>query len=366
MKRKHFLSILIPFIFVSLIFLLLITRPIKIGVLFSLDSSAGNEENLAVQFYKNKYPQIGLRPVQLIVENPKLNDSSIKESYKKLDDKGVSIIIGAALSYAGTVIVNDKSITDVPFFSPSTSTAELSKMKDNFFRMITSNYVQGKYPAEYLNSLGYKNVLMLLSKQNRAYSEPLADAFIENFNGKAIKIFNDVNNPDPEWVISLNPDAIFFILPANETIQYLTPLYKKLPNTLRLTSSWGFQQLTSVFSGVLLNEMLVTTPTRDILEKPYDSLFYEFEEQFKVNPTFVSALTFSSMKIIYDAINTVGDDRKKLVDYLGKERVLDWAYGKVYIDSFGDSHAEYYYIYEIMNDELVLKTKSLVSSFNND
>ncbi|MGL1890380.1 MAG: ABC transporter substrate-binding protein [Spirochaetaceae bacterium] len=346
--------------------ILWLRRPIKIGVLFSLETSTGNEENLAVQFYNHKYPKIGLRPVKLIIENPTLEETSIKEAYHKLYEEGVSIIIGAAISATGVVIANDDSIRDVPFFSPSTSSVQLSNKKDNFYRLIASNYIQGQYPAEYLNTTNLKRIVMLLSEQNRAYSEPLADAFIKNFNGEGIKVFNDVDHPDPQKIINLRPDGIFFILSTCEMMQYLQPIYDDLPDIVRMTSTWGHQQLESVFSGDILNNLIVITPSGDKQEDYFEKLTIEFEENYRIKSSFVSTLTLSSMEYIYNVIEQVGDNRDNLLKYLSENRVIDWSFGKVRIDSFGDAHNQYYYLYEIMNNELNLKEKFIIPTFEDN
>lgn len=349
-------KILIPAVIITIliIILLILFRPIKIGVLFSLDSSIGIEEKLSVQFYRTMYPKIGLRPVELIIENPKLDKKSILDSYKKLEKQDVSLIIGASLSQEGIIVAEISPDYNVPFISPTTSTEEIKDKKDNFYRYMVMNTVQGEVPADYLNRLGVKTSILLLSESNRAYSEPLADAFIKRFNGKAEKIFNDPNNPIPEKIIELNPKSVFFVLPANEIISYLKKLRKELPDTMLLTSTWGFQQLISVFSGEQINGIIVITPSGNEIIEPFNSYSKQFEQEQKLHSTFATMTTLFSMEDIYRAINSVGSNRNSLIEYFDKPRLVKGPYGDNQFNQFGDMLSEFVYLYEIENDELKL------------
>lgn len=350
-KSKIFIPVIIMLIVVlGLIFF----RPIKIGVLFSLDSSIGIEEKLSVQFYRRLFPKIGLRPVELIIENPKLDKTSIKESYKKLVKQNVSLIIGASLSQEGVIVAEISSEYSVPFISPTTSTIELKGVKDNFYRYMVMNTVQGEVPADYLNSMDIRNSVLLLSESNRAYSEPLADAFIKRFNGDVKKIFNDPDNPIPEQIVELNPESVFFVLPANEIISYLKTLRNELSNSILVTSTWGFQQLISVFSGDQINGIFVTTPSGDDVLSPYDDYSKKFQQEHKLHSTFATLTTLFAMEDIYTALNSVGSNREKLLEYFDRPRSVLGPYGNNYFDQYGDMVSEFFYLYEIENDELKL------------
>lgn len=351
-KRKIFIPIVI---LTSLIVLgIILFRPIKIGVLFSLDSSIGIEEKLSVQFYRTMFPKIGRRPVELIIENPKLEKSSIIESFKRLERQNVSVIIGSSLSQEGVIIAEISPQYDVAYISPTTSTVELKGKKDHFYRYMVMNSVQGEVPASYLNNLGISTAVLLLSESNRAYSEPLADAFIERFNGRAEKIFNDPNNPIPEKIIEINPESVFFVLPANEIISYLKPLKSELSNSILVTSTWGFQQLISVFSGDQINGIFVTTPSGNEVFDPYYEYSQRFQQEHKLHSTFATITTLFAMEDIYRAINSVGSSRNKLIEYFDKPRSVKGPYGDNIFDQYGDMVSEFFYLYEIENDELKL------------
>jgi len=342
---------------------LYLTRPIKIGVLFSLDSSVGNEENLAVQFYNNEFPNIGFRKVKLIVENPPLDKDSITDSFNRLDSQGVSAIIGSALSFEGIVLAKLSAEKKIPVISPSASTSILSGKKDRYYRICITNYEQGRHPAKYLNSINVRKVVMLLSRQNRAFSEPLADAFMENFSGESIKVFNDPQKPDPEKILEYQADCVFFILPSNELVSYLKTLKEKSPNTVLITTTWGYKQLLSVFSGPQIDGMIVTTFSALEMNEPYKTMNLKFGQNYSLKPTFVTGLAYNAMDELYRAVKASGSKRDQIADYLDTPRYFDGSYGLVYMDEYGDSFIKYYYIYEINDNKLNIKTEYLVENF---
>lgn len=348
-----------------IVFLLIITAPIKIGVLISLDSSIGNEELLSLQHYVRTHQQIGLRPVQLLVENPELNEKSITASFNKLLAQDVSLIIGASLSYSGQIAAKLAKNKNIAFISPTTSTSSLLNKKDNFYRIIMSNYEQGIHPARHVSKQGLKSAVLLLSEQNKAYSEPLADAFIEGFTGKAIKFFNDPENPIPEQIIAMNPEIVFFILPASETIHYLKPLKKQLPDTMIMTSTWGAQQLKSVFSGEILEGLLVVTPSGPERNEPFKSILNDFSKQYRMEPSFVSDMTIVAIKLAYTAIEKAGTTRGDIIKELDTPRIMEWSFGPLYMNEYGDVIQDYYYMYVLKDDTFQLVQKFKIEEFFN-
>lgn len=364
---KKRLWIFLSIVIASLSGLLLwLTRPITIGVLISLDSSVGYEENQAIQFYRNIHPRIGLRRVQLKVENPALDEESITQAFRRLEEEEVSIIIGGALSYEGLILSELSAESNLAVISPSSSSSYLSDKDDGFFRVSMANYDQGRYPAYYLNDHGVNSMVMLISEMNRSFSEPLADAFIADFQGQAVKIFNDPENPDPQAIIDLNPQGIFFILPSNEIIPYLNAFNTHLPDAQLVTSTWGYQQLLSVFSGSALDGMLVMTFTGLEMTEPFESQRLEFAELHRLNPTFASGFVFASMNLCYQAIGETGDDPLAIRNYLAQDRFIDWPWGRLYMNRLGDSLGESFYIYEIRNSQIELIKLYPVENFPNE
>lgn len=362
-NTKH--TVLLLIIFVSLLLSIYFLRPIKIGLLFSLDSSAGYEENLAVQYYVRENPRIGLRRVKLIIENPPMKSEAIEESFHKLNKKQVSAIVGCALSFEGNIVAPLAKKYSIPVLSPSTSTSDLSNLEDNFYQYLLNTYTQGKNAANYYNTQSGDKIILLLSKQNRKYSESLADAFKEFYNGESIKIFNDPQKPASQEIIEINPDYVIFILPSNEIIPYIKAFKKYIPETQLVTTSWGYQQLLSVFSGPQIDGITVLTMTDKKMIEPLYSKSFDFGEKHKLQPSFIFGYGYLTINDLYKAISNSGESRSEIIGYMNQPRYVDSPYGKSYMNEYGDSVSEFYFIFKIEGDDLKLIKKFQVKEYKN-
>lgn len=360
---KHYLIVSITLIIIGLT--TFVTRPIKIGLLFSLDSSAGYEESLAVQYYVKENPRIGFRKVKLLIENPPLDEDEIKNSFYLLNKKNVSAIIGCALSFEGSVVAPLAMKFSIPVLSPTTSTSLLSEKKDNFYQYLLNTYTQGKNAGKYYSSLGGDTVVLLLSEINRNYSESLADAFIEHYTKTAVKIFNNPKKMDFETIIELHPDYVIFILPSNEIIPYINSFKTYLPKTNLATTSWGYQQLLSVFSGPQVEGISVITMTDVKMIEPVLSKSIDFGEKYRLQPSFIFGFGYTTVNDLYKAIQNNGSSRQHIIDFLDSPRYVDSPYGKSFMTEYGDTITEYYYIFEITDDTLSLIKRFPVDEYTN-
>lgn len=343
---------------------LYITRPIKIGVLFSLDSSVGNEQNLTAQFYAKKYKRIGLRPVKLIIETPSLGKESITEGFHSLRERGVVAIIGSALSVEGMVTAPLAEEYGIPIISPTVSTSKLSNKKDNFYQLIMNTTSQGINTGRFLNKEGFSRTILILSRQNRAFSESLGDGFSLSFKGETKKVFNDPDNPDFEAIRRFKPDSIFFIVSSGDVVNYLKFLREEFPDIRIVTSSWGYQQLLQVFSGPQIDGINVVSITGNKIDDHFKKESMEFEESFKLKTTYIFGLAYSGMEQLYMAIDKVGTNRKRIIDYLDTPRSFQSSHGKYWINEFGDTVGEFYYFYNIQDNQIKLLEKFPIEEYN--
>lgn len=343
-----------------------ITRPIKIGILFSLESSIGNEEFLASQYYVRENPKIGLRKVKLFIETPILNKENIEKSFLNLKSKGVTAIVGCALSHEGIIVAPLAEKYKIPVISPTVSTPVLSGKDDYFFRFIATTETQGRSPGFYLNSINSAKTAITISEQNRAYSEKVANSFISSYKGEAIKIFNAVDEKKYNKLLEFNPDFVFFILPSNEVVTYLNFLRSELPDSSLMTSSWGYQQLLSVYSGPLLNGILVQTMTDKVMTSYFKDEASRFRTKYKLNPSYIFGYTISAMDQLYEAIESKGASRSGINRYLSTPHYFNSPFGRSYMNKTGDSVTKYHYIFEVSNESLILKKKFEIQDYPNE
>lgn len=366
MMKKPGLIILTTTLLLLFNVIIFITRPIKIGILFSLDSSIGNEEFLAAQYYVKQNPKIGIRKVKLFLETPILDKNHIEKSFLKLKSKGVKAIVGCALSHEGVIVAPLAEKYKIPVISPTVSTPILTDKDDYFFRFIMATEAHGKNPGFYLNSINSAKTAITISEKNRAYSEKVADSFMRSYKGEAIKIFNAVDEKKYSRLLEFNPDYVFFILPSNEVVTYLNFLKSELPETSLMTSSWGYQQLLSVYSGPLLNGLLVQTMSDKVMTPYFNDEASRFRSMYKLNPSYIFGYTISAMDQLYAAIKSTGATKSGINKYLSSPHYFNSPFGRSYMNSTGDSISQFHYIFEIRNDSLTLKKKFEIQDYPNE
>jgi len=344
-------------------FLVLIFRfltPVKIGVILSVDTATGYEENLAIHFWRNKFPRIGLRPVLLVVETPKLGENEFKESYERLVKKGVSVIVGGALSVEGVILAKLSERYDVPTFGITTATTLLNGRKDNYYRLMTPADIEAIYTSIYLSELGIKRLLIIVSKYNKEFSQTYADHLKERM-GTCDIVFSR-NELVLKKLASFKPDGVFMILPSAQ-VSILSKIIRNFDEGIKLFSSpWG-RTLTfkDLWTPSLNGLEYITIDTPNFIK--YGDLAKEFEKTYSIPAGIGTGYAFSTMGIVYEAIEKVGTERKKLIEYFNTPRIYDTTYGKVYMDEYGDPVMDSLYILRIENGEVVQIGRRLVDEF---
>ena len=361
MRIKTFIGLFVLLLAVGIFWF--ITRPVKIGVVISTETFIGSEEDMAVRFYKQLYPRIGLRPVHYLIHNPSIKKEDVVKAYRDLENAEVTVIIGAAISQIGIVLAEEAARSGIPTFGITTSTHLLSGKNDHFYRIVTSTEFVGPLLADYFHRQKIARVAIINSVENTAYVDPLADSFQQAFNGESLKI-PFVSTPETfEHLFAWNPEAVFAIIPARSLIQIVKEIQLRKADILIMSSPWAIERLPSLFSGQELNGIQAFNYTGETIAPEYQALITAFKQQHDIDPTFASVYTFSVLNMIYQAVNEVGTDRDKINTYFEHPQIYNLGYGNVYLDAFGDATIQYYYINEILNGQIVLKETLKVQQF---
>ena len=362
MKTKIFIGLLLVLLLAACIFWF-ITRPVKIGVVISTETFIGSEEDLAVRFYKQRYSRIGLRPVHYVIHNPSSKKEDVVKAYRDLENAGVSVIIGGAISQTGIILAEEAARSGIPTFGITSSSHLLSRKKDHYYRVVTSTEFVGPLLADYFNRQKISRVAIISSVENKAYAEPLADGFQQAFKGESIIVPFVSPSETFEHLFAWNPEAVFSIIPSESLIQIAKEIKRRKSPVLIMSSPWAIERLPSLFSGSEINGIQAFNYTGDTVAPAYKSLVTAFEQKYDIDPTFASVYTFSVLNMIYQAVNEVGTDRDKINIYFELPRIYDLGYGKVSLDAFGDATIQYYYINEILDGQIVLKETLKVPQF---
>lgn len=346
MKNK----VLAVSIFASIIivlFFILYMRPIKIGILLTTDTTFGSEENMALRFYSNKRPVLGMRPIKYLFKNPKLDDNEIVKSYRELEEDGVSVIIGGSISRTGALLAQESKRSAIPTFGITTSSEIFSGKKDSYYRIVPASKIQASAIIPFLESKNIKRLAIITSTSNREYSESYSKALKEKFNGSILVVPFDSFHKNPDGILNWKPHSVFCILNASNFIQAIKAVKKSNRSIIIIGSAWS-SALISIFSGPLLDDVILTSQRGPVLPE-YQNLIKEFENLYHFNSSFASINAISILNIALQGLREAGPGIKNLNRYFEGPRIYEIGYGLVYIDEYGDAIVPNYYAYKILN-----------------
>jgi ABC-type branched-subunit amino acid transport system substrate-binding protein len=350
--KKHFLLPAVLLFAIIAVFYIYFTRPVKIGIIFSPDSSLGNESNLAVRFFMEKNKTIGIRPVRFFIKNPPLEKAALQRAYGELEKKGVCVILGGAVSESGVVMAEESARSGIPTFGNTASSELLSGKKDHFYRIVMSTDFQTKGMLPWFEECGFSRLLLLVSSVNREFSNSMAGSLEKYYTGHLLRLTYERSPRLTEKILAFAPDALYCILPAHEIIRLIRDIKKEKEfRKIRIISSeWAFSFF-PYYSESLLENIIITSQHGQP-SPAYGKLIKEFRETYRQPTFYTSDYTFSILNIIYDSIRIMGDDPEILRAYFARPRVYDYVYGRVFINEYGDALHSTAYIYEMKDGKM--------------
>lgn len=315
----------------------LLSKPVSIGFILPLDTSMGNEDNLFARYYQELDPRIGLRPLKFLFENPASTEKDILAAYSRLDGLGVSAIVGGITSTEGTWLARASAESGIPTFGITPSSSLLSGKKDAFFRICPTNDTQAKAVASSFMEKGCERLLLVTAANNPAYVDPFAKTIRDHYNGTIEQIPYTSGEAVSLVVDRFKPDGLFCILPAKDLIQVINTAREHGARYLIGSSSWGTNEILSLYSGPRLDGVLFFSLGLERLDEEYNATIKKFEELYEVQATNSSYYLVSLLNMLHDAIEAVGSSRASLKVWFEEPRSYDTALGPLVMDEFGDS-----------------------------
>ena len=347
-------------ILISIYLMFLILSPIKIGIILSVNTTNGYEENLALQFWRSKFPRIGLKRVVFLIETPPLSREKFEEVYSKLVEKNVSIIIGGSVSAEGIILSELADKYKIPTFGITTGSVLLKGKKDNYYRFLNSTSMNAYHASIYLHESGIRRLLIVASKFNREYTQTYANFLKKYMEYSEIVFLEEMKVM--EKLKSFKPDAVFMIVPAVQ-VSILGRMIRKFDRNIKLFSSgWGRTMVSrDLWDPSLEGLEYITNDTPNPVK--FADLMDEFQQLYNIQPGIGTGYAFSTIAAIYDAIRKVGRRREKLIDYFNTPRIYDTAYGKVFMNEFGDAVSDFLYTLRVEKGEIIEVGRLLIDEF---
>jgi len=258
-------------------------------------------------------------------------------AYMRLDDLGVSLVIGGVLSKDGAWLAEATAESGIPTFGVTASSALLSGRKDGFFRLSPSNDAQARAGARIYIDKGCKRLLLVTSTANTAYVDPYVSMLVAHYTGDILQVPFSTTEALAQEIESFKPEGLFTILPAKDLIQVINLIRVRGDWYLIGSASWGSTEILSLYSGPALDGVLFFMLSLDDLKGTFKTEISEFEKKYSMTATNGSFYLVSILDIIRQAVEAVGPSRAALKSWLETPRSYETAYGLLSMDEYGDS-----------------------------
>ena len=327
---------------------------IKVGVFLPLtgDNAAGGELELrGIKLANKLHPEVLGKKVQLVVADNKSDKAEAASVAARLIEKDKVCTIlgtyGSSLAMAAGNIVKEAK---VPAIGTSCTNPQVTANNDYYFRACFIDPFQGTVMANYAFKQGAKKVAIVQEVSND-YSVGLAKFFVEALQ----KLTNDKNSiidvanyqtGDKDFTAVLtnlkakNPDAVF--APGNFTesallIKQARQLGMKVP--FMGGDTWETQEFIDVGGKDVEGCVLSTAFDREKASTEEAKKFLKaYTDEYKGEPSALSALGYDSYLIAIDAIKRAGGtDSKKIRDAIATTKDLEAVTGKTTLDKNGDA-----------------------------
>lgn len=262
--------------------------------------------------------------IQLQYEDSKFESKTTVTAFNKLISvDNVKIVLGEVASGNTMAIAPIAEKNKIVLFTTISSTDNLKKAGDYFFRNIPSNDVQGKTAAEFIfNKLNIRSVAVF--GENSEYGVNITKSFKTRYLelGGEIKYEDSYLGGDKNFKTALakikTSDAKALFIPGNENepadiIKQAKEISLNIPiiggdgsSTDNLISMAGNSS-----EGFYCTNVLVDKSTE--YYKKYHDLFVS---KFNKEPGAYEAYAYEGAKIILEAVQKSGNDADKVKEYL--------------------------------------------------
>ncbi len=330
-------------------------KNIKIGVEFNLSgnySYMGISENKILNFLLTNYFKD--LPVEIKTLDDESSPTKVKSVIKELKKWGAKVIIGGAISKVGVPASIESTKEKIPFLGTSSTSARLFGKKDYYFTSDYSNSIISKATGIMLRNSNVKNLLVICSRNNKAYSLDLANQikkYIKKFrileieDEKIIDLENIYNTIEKGKI-----DSVLFTVDSRTTAIIIQKIKTKISNLKFFGTGWNSDNNLIKFGGDSVNgfESVSTYPKipNDRMKKIED----EYREEYNDNISDFFIFVYNDLVMLSNAIKDGCKTREEFYKYFSTPRVYNGVDDKFSINKFGDAERSYVYLLYVKNN----------------
>ena len=267
---------------------------------------------------------------------------------KLLQNKEINVVIGELASGFTLAMAPIAERQKKILFSPASSSPDITNAGDYIFRNWPSDNYEGKIMAKYLINSGINNIGII--GVNNEFALGIISVFEEYFykSGGKIKIKELVNEGQIDYSNSIQRfknrkiQAIYIVGYAKEVGLIIKALKEFEINTPLYSTSSAENELLIKMLGDKANGLIYSAPAYDPNSKDeHVSAFVEkFKQKYGYIPPINSATGYDALMIINYAIEKVGNNAKRIKDFLYQLKDFPGVSGKTSFDKNGDVQKE--------------------------
>ncbi|MFV0348578.1 MAG: ABC transporter substrate-binding protein [Halodesulfovibrio sp.] len=285
-------------------------------------------------------------PLELVTRHDGDTPEQAVAADEALMGAGAVAIIGHMTSQQSVAALKALHNKGIVYVSPSTSTPDLTGIKDNFFRVMTHNTAWAQTLADYATRTQHlTRIAVIYDTDNESYTRSFSLAFADRIREQSatVTIFAPISSSrKPDWKGLINEikdtqtDGVFVALAARDVSSFAQNMYVQglhlplfctpwaLTNDLIMTGGRHMEHLTASFSY---------NPSNDRPE--YLAFKKQYEKRFGITPTYAS-FGYEAMQLLAAALEKTGGKKQGLPEALVSLDELPGINSPIKLDQFGD------------------------------
>jgi branched-chain amino acid transport system substrate-binding protein len=330
---------------------------ITIGVLLPLtgpDADEGLRAYNGLQLAKDEINAAGGvsgKKLDLIILNDRGDKSYILQQYYTLRGMGAVAIIGSSYSDVTMVLADAAEIDGMPLITPTASSPDITKDRNNVFRTIFIDDYQAEVLAYFAkNTLQAKKALVLSNKDVPDY-KLLSDVFVESFTadgGEVVAVENYTKSNDFPGILRKyarnKPDVIFcpadFFYAANLVNSALEAGFT---NTHLLGSDEWDGLFSYVYYPWAVGNVYYPSPfSFDDEDADVVRFVRSYFNTFSQLPLSASATSYASLYVLAEAIKNADSTRRPRIISALLETDMQTIIGRIKFDEKNNPHPNVY------------------------
>jgi len=295
------------------------------------------------------------RRLELEVRDDKGTVDGAKEATAGLIESGVVAVIGHMTSQQSMSALPVATEMDTVLLSPTTSTPELTGIKDNFFRVHPGIDRSARALALFASEERSKNQLCtIIDMDNEYYTGSYKNHFVQEFKSRGGKVLykKEIRSSSrPDWhyivqdLLKCSSKGFFMSLSARDTAS-LVQAVQAIGVTAELFSSgWAMTGELQRVGGRTVEGMVFSSSTFQEEPRPAFQTFQEhYRGRFGEKPSFAAAFAYDATQVLALALKKTGGRKSGLKKALTGIQDYPGLYWPISIDKYGDVTSPQYII----------------------